>query len=140
MVKEPMVLDDLKSITRIDADLESVRMPTYVLADDDDAGAAVGAIIDRFGADRAQETVRLRFTDETRYLSRRDLYAAFTDSDKGFGSGGQAQLPGYPAPRGAREYQFRCPHNGCPDSPVFVLSFTEPPVCPRHHLVCELVR
>jgi hypothetical protein len=137
--KERSVLNELRSMTQPDAGLDDVPMPTYVLTSDDDADQAVGVLVDYFGADRARHTVRLRFEDETRYLRRKDLYAAFSGSDKGLGGGGYAQLPGYETPGSAAEFEFRCPHDGCPDSPVFVLTFDDPPVCPRHHVDLELV-
>lgn len=133
------MLDALRSLAQPDADLDDVRMPTYVLTGDSDADLVVGVIVDYLGADRARHTVRLRFEDETGYLRRQDLYAAFSGSGKGFGGGGQAQLPGHSTPGRAQEFEFRCPHHGCPDSPVFVLTFGALPVCPRHHVDLELV-
>jgi len=138
-VKEQAMLDELRSLASPDADLGDVQMPTYVVTSDADAEQVVGVIVDYFGADRARHTVRLRFQDETCYLWRRDLYAAFRDSNKSFGGGGQAQLPGFTIPGRAHEYEFRCPHDGCPDSPVFVLAFADPPMCPRHHVDLEFV-
>jgi len=131
---------DLKSAAFQDASLDDVDMATFPVTDETGADQVIGAIVDYLGADRERRIVRLRFADGTRYLRRGDLYAFLDTSAKGFGHGGYAGLPGYQVPGETSDYEFRCPVHGCPDSPVFVLSFDEPPTCPRHLVPLEFVR
>ena len=112
-------------------------MPTFVL--DGENAEAVGLIADRFGADPALDVVRLRIGREVRYLRRQALYGLLATESKGFGQGGRAALPGRPGPGQATEYTFRCPVPDCPDSPVTMLAFSDPPECLRHGAQLELV-
>jgi hypothetical protein len=131
---------DLKSAAFIDAGLDDVNMATFAVTSETAADQVIGHIVDYLGADRERHLVRLRFSDETRYVRRSDLYAFLDTSAKGFGQGGYASLPGYQIPGETSDYEFRCPVDGCPDSPVFILSFDEPPICTRHRVPLELVR
>ena len=131
---------DLKSAAFTDATLNEDRMATFDVADEARAEDVIGHIADYLGADRDRSLVRLRFGSEVRYLRRTDLYAFLDTAAKGFGEGGYAGLPGYQVPGEASDYEFRCPVDDCPDSPVFLLAFTEAPSCPRHHVPLELVR
>ena len=139
--------DELKAAAFEDASLDEVRLPTFVVPDEagPQAAPAIGAelvlgqLADYFGADRARQLVRLRFGDDVRYLRRGDIYFFFGTLSKGLGDSGRAALPGYPAPGQATEYEFRCPVDDCPDSPVFVLAFDEVPRCYRHQVALELV-
>jgi hypothetical protein len=139
--------DELKAAAFQDASLDEVRLPTFVVPDEavPQAAAATGAALvlgqlaDYFGADRDRQLVRLRFGDGVRYLRRGDIYSFLGTTRKGFGDSGRAALPGYSAPGQATEYEFRCPVDGCPDSPVFVLAFDEVPHCYRHRVPLELV-
>lgn len=140
--------DELKAAAFEDASLDEVRLPTFVVPVEagPEAAAAPGAALvlgqlaDYFGADRDRQLVRLRFGDGVRYLRRGDIYSFFSTSSKGFGDSGRAALPGYSLPGQATEYEFRCPVDGCPDSPVFMLAFDEVPLCYRHRVPLELVR
>jgi hypothetical protein len=147
----------LEAASFADPSQDDTSMPTFVIGDD--ATGAVGLIADQFGAAPSLRLVRLRFGGETRYLSREGLYGLLATETKGFGQGGRATLPGLPA-RGTRgfgqggragipglpvpgqesDYEFRCPVAGCPDSPVFLLAFSETPACFRHHVALVLVR
>lgn len=131
--------DDLESVMLPDPSLTDARMATYLVTEDslDDA---VGHIADYFGADTARWAVRLRFPTEVRYLKRRDLTRLLTTSNKGFGQGGYAILPGRLASGQARQYEFRCPVDSCPDSPVFLFTFDKSPVCTVHDVALELVK
>jgi hypothetical protein len=131
---------DLNSAAFPDPSLDDVAMATFALADESSADQVIGHIVDYLGADRERRIVRLRFGDEIRYLSRSDLYAFLDTSVKGFGQGGYAGLPGYQVPGQTSGYEFRCPVEGCPDSPVFILAFEEPPVCLRHRVPLTLVQ
>lgn len=139
--------DELKAAAFEDASLDEVRLPTFVVPDEarPEAAAATGAasvlaqLADYFGADRDRHLVRLRFGDGVRYLRRGDIYSFFGTTRKGFGDSGRATLPGYSAPDQATEYEFRCPVDGCPDSPVFILTFDQVPHCYRHRVPLELV-
>ncbi len=130
----------LKSVTFLDASLADTPMATYLLTDETSLDHVAGHNIDYFGADRERHTVRLRFPTEVRYLARHDLYPLLDTLGKGFGQGGYGTVPGYPVPGQAREYEFRCPVDSCPDSPVFMLAFDEPPVCPLHGATLDLVQ
>jgi hypothetical protein len=130
---------DLKAATAPDAGLDDERMTTYVVTDETDPDDLLGRVVDYFGADRERRNVRLLFGEEARYLERTTVYAFLATSSKGLGQGGYGLLPGYSAPHQAREYEFQCPIDGCPDSPVFVLAFDEPPTCRLHHTALELV-
>jgi hypothetical protein len=140
--------DELKAAAFEDASLDEVRLPTFVVPGETGpeataapAGSLVlGQLADYFGADRDRQLVRLRFGDDVRYLRRGDIYAFFGTSRKGFGDSGRAALPGYSAPGQATEYEFRCPVDGCPDSPVFMLAFDQVPLCYRHRVPLELAR
>lgn len=134
------MLSDLKSAAFPDTSLDDVHMPTFVVEDEASADQVIGHIADYLGADRERHTVRLRFGDEIRYLRRNDLYPFLNTAAKGFGQGGYAGLPGYQGPGQASSYEFRCPVDDCPDSPVFILAFEEPPVCQRHRVPLELVQ
>jgi hypothetical protein len=140
--------DELKAAAFQEASLDEARLPTFVVPDDVDPGAAaaaatgaalvLGQLADYFGADRGRQLVRLRFSDGVRYLRRSDIYPFLGTSRKGFGDSGHAALPGYSAPGQATDYEFRCPVDGCPDSPVFILAFDEVPLCYRHRVRLEL--
>lgn len=140
--------DELKAAAFEDASLQDVRLPTFVVPGEagPQAAAAPGAALvlgqlaDFFGADRGRQLVRLRSGDSVRYLRRADIYPFLGTTRKGFGDSGRAALPGYPAPGAATDYEFRCPVEGCPDSPVFVLAFDEAPRCYRHRVPLELAR
>lgn len=129
--------DPLDELSFADTRLDELVMPTFVL--DRDTAGAVWLLADRFGADPALEVVRLRVGREVRYLRRPALYGLLATQSKGFGQGGRAALPGRPGPGQATEYTFRCPVPGCPDSPVTMLAFSEPPECLRHRVRLELV-
>ena len=133
-----MTQDSLEAVSLADESLDDIAMPTFVIADD--AAAAVWLIAARFGADPSVEVARLRFGHETRYLKRQALYGLLITGAKGFGQGGRAALPGLPGPGRQTEYEFLCPVPGCPDSPLSMLAFSEPPECLRHHVPLELVR
>jgi hypothetical protein len=133
-----MPQDPLEEASFADASLDDIAMPTFVIGDEH--AGAVGLIADRFGAEPALDVARLRFSHETRYLKREALYGLLTTGTKGFGQGARAVLPGLPVPGQAAEYEFRCPVAGCPDSPVFMLAFSDVPECLRHHVTLELVR
>lgn len=130
---------DLKSAAFTDAALGKVQMATFSVGDKVQAEDVIGPIADYLGADRDRHLVRLRFGDDVRYLRRTDVYKFVDTAAKGFGQGGYAGLPGHRAPGAAEDYQFRCPVEGCPDSPVFLLAFTEAPTCPHHHVPLDLV-
>ncbi len=135
-----MTQHSLESATFADANLDDTRMPTFVFTGD--AGLMAGLVADRFGADPSIEVVRLRFggeAREARYLTREALYGLLTTGTKGFGLGSRATLPGLPVPGQATDFEFRCPVAGCPDSPVFLLAFSEIPACFRHGVPLELV-
>ncbi len=139
--------DDLKAAAFEDPSLDEVRLPTFVVPDQAGpeaaaAGAALilGQLADYFGADRDRQLVRLRFGDGVRYLRRGGIYSFLGPSGKGLGDSGHAALPGYSAPGQATEYEFRCPVDGCPDSPVFILAFDEAPLCYRHRVPLELAQ
>jgi hypothetical protein len=131
--------DHLKSVMLPDPSLTDTPMATYLVTEDslDDA---VGHIADYFGADTTRWAVRLRFPTEVCYLKRRDLTRVLTTLTKGFGQGGYATLPGRLASGQAKQYEFRCPVDGCPDSPVFLFTFDQPPVCTVHDVALELVK
>ncbi len=139
--------DELRAAAFEDASLDKVRLPTFVVPGEVDPQAAaatraalvLGQLADHFGADLSRQLVRLRFGDGVRYLRRSDIYSFLGTTRKGFGDSGHAALPGYSAPGQASEYQFRCPVDGCPDSPVFVLAFDEVPHCRLHRVPLELV-
>lgn len=131
---------DLKSAAFPDPSMDDVPMATFAVADESGADQLVGHIADYLGADRGRRMVRLRFGDEIRYLRRADLYSFLDTAAKGFGQGGYAGLPGYPLAGEASDYEFRCPVDGCPDSPVFILAFEEPPICYRHRVSLALVQ
>jgi hypothetical protein len=130
---------DLKSAAFADAALGTVRMATFSVSDKAQAEDVIGPIADYLGADRDRHLVRLRFGDDVRYLRRADVYKFVDTAAKGFGEGGYASPPGHHALDETGDYQFRCPVDGCPDSPVFMLAFTEAPACPRHHVPLDLV-
>jgi hypothetical protein len=134
------VPSNLRSAAFPDASLADSPMATYVVTDETSLDHAAVHIIEYFGADRERQTVRLRFPTEVRYLARHNLYPLLETLEKGFGQGGYSTVPGYPVPGQAREYEFRCLADSCPDSPVFMLAFDEPPVCPRHGAILELVQ
>jgi hypothetical protein len=127
----------LEALSFADTRLDGVAMPTFVLGWED--AGAVWLLADRFGADPALDVVRLRIGREVRYLRRQALYGLLATEPKGFGQGGRAALPGRPGPGQAAEYTFRCPVPGCPDSPVTMLAFSDPPECLRHRVRLELV-
>lgn len=131
-------LDYLRSTSISDPQLDEVPVPTYVVITDDQASFAIDRIAEYFGADPTRCTVRLRFGDEDRYLHRDALLIAYGGGTKAFGAGGGMQLPGYHAH--TAEYEFRCPVPGCPDSPIFLLTFAESPTCRRHHTALELAQ
>jgi hypothetical protein len=133
-----MTEDSLEAVSSADASLDDIAMPTFVITDD--AAAAVWLIAARFGADPSLEVARLRFGHQTRYLKRQALYGLLITGPKGFGQGTRAALPGLPGPGQQTEYEFRCPVPGCPESPVSMLAFSEPPECLRHHVPLEFVR
>jgi hypothetical protein len=129
--------DPLEALSTEDPRLDDLVMPTFVL--DGGNAEAVGLLADRFGADPALDVVRLRLGREVRYLRRQALYGLLATESKGFGQGGRAALPGRPGPGQAAEYTFRCPVPGCPDSPVTMLAFSDPPDCLRHRVRLDLV-
>jgi len=133
-----MTKDPLEAASFADASLDDIGMPTFVIGND--ATGAVGLIADQFGAAPSLRVARLRFGREARYLRREGLYELLATGTKGFGQGGRATLPGLPVPGQETDYEFRCPVAGCPDSPVFLLAFSETPACFRHHVALELVR
>jgi hypothetical protein len=133
-----MTQDPLEAASFEDADLDGIAMPTFVIGDD--ATGTVWLIADRFGADSSLGVARLRFGREVRYLKREALYGLLTTGTKGFGQGGRAVLPGLPVPGQLTDYEFRCPVAGCPDSPVFLIAFSEIPECFRHRVPLELVQ
>lgn len=140
--------EELKAAAFEEASLDQARLPTFVVPDEagqaagtaSGAAALLGRLADYFGADRDRQLVRLRFGDGVRYLRRGDIYPFLSTWQKGFGDSGRAALPGYPSPGQVTEYEFRCPVDGCPDSPVFILAFDEVPHCYRHQVSLELVR
>jgi hypothetical protein len=133
--------EDLRAVTFEEASLDEVPLATFVVPGLDAAVTLViGRVADYFGADPARELIRLRFGGGARYLRRRDMYGLLGSSPtKGFGDGGYASLPGYSVPGQAAEFEFRCPVDGCPDSPVFLFAFDGAPRCDRHHQPLELV-
>jgi hypothetical protein len=133
--------EDLRAATFEEAGLDGTPLATFVVPGTDAATALViGRVADYFGADPARELIRLRFGDGSRYLRRGDVYELLGSSpSKGFGDGGYAALPGFSVPGQATEYEFRCPVDGCPDSPVFLFAFDGAPQCYRHHQPLELV-
>jgi hypothetical protein len=131
--------DDLKSMILPDPSLADARMATYLVTEDS-LEDAFGHIADYFGANTTRWAVRLRFPTEVRYLKRGDLTRVLTTLNKGFGQGGYSTLPGRPVSGQARQYEFRCPVDGCSDSPVFLFTFDKPPVCKVHDVALELVK
>jgi len=58
---------------------------------------------------------------------------------QGVGRRRTGQPPGLPPPGSSQEYEFRCPTPGCPESPVFMLTFSQTPTCRIHGLDLQLV-
>jgi hypothetical protein len=133
-----MTQDPLEAASFQDADLDDVAMPTFVIGDD--AAGTVWLIAGRFGVQPSLSVARLRFGHVVRYLKREALYGLLATGTKGFGQGGRMVLPGLPVPGQLTEYEFRCPVAGCPDSPVFLLAFSEIPECFRHRVPLGLAR
>jgi hypothetical protein len=133
-----MIQDPLEAASFADTHLDDIAMTTFIVGDD--PAGTVGLVADRFGAESSLSIARLRFGRETRYLRREALYSLLATGIKGFGQGGRAALPGLGVPGQLTEYEFRCPVAGCPDSPVFMLAFSEAPECFRHQVSLELTR
>jgi hypothetical protein len=133
------VHDNLKSVMVPDPSLTHTPMATYLVTEDS-IDQAVGHIVDYFGASAGRSVVRLRFPAEVRYLKRADLTSVLATLSKGFGEGGYSTLPGLPASGQVRQYEFRCPVKGCPDSPVFLFTFNKSPVCKVHGVALKLVK
>lgn len=140
--------DELKAAAFEDASLDEARLPTFVVPGETGAEAPTATAAELllsqlagyFGADRDRRLVRLRFDDGVRYLRRGDIYSFLSTARKGLGDSGYATLPGYSLPGQATEYEFRCPVQGCPESPVFILAFDEAPLCYRHQVSLELAQ
>jgi hypothetical protein len=134
------VLEILRSKLRTLPELDGEQVPTFVVGGADEAPAAVGAIIDAFGRDRALPAVRVLLDAGTvGYLERSDVDVFVYAPSKGFGDSGGASLPGIPPAGAMREFAFRCPVAGCPQSPLHLLAFTSVPRCRLHDVQLELV-
>jgi hypothetical protein len=140
------MLAELKQKARARPELDPVQLPTFTVSSDEEAAAAIDRIVTYFGEDPTRAVVRLVLHEQdVRYLEREDVdvYLLEESDDKGLGDSWHASLPGYSPlagdPDSSMEYEFRCPVAGCPDSPVFVMTFTEPPVCRVHGQTLELV-
>lgn len=133
------MLDDLTVAASPSPELDTREMPTFTASTETEAEWLVGRVIDHFGADRNRTVVRVLLNDNRiRYLKRSDLDVFLGAGDKAFGGSAYAGVPGYPLPGSAPEYEFRCPRDGCPYSPLFLLTFTEPPTCRLHGTVLQL--
>jgi hypothetical protein len=107
--------------------------PAVIVATDDEAPAAVSALIDYFGADRTRDAVRLVIGDEeVGYIERSGLDRFVNVSNKAFGESAYAGLPGLST--GYVAISLRCPAANCPASPVIAMTFDEdfPPRCVVH--------
>jgi hypothetical protein len=107
--------------------------PTLIVATDEEANAAVGALIDYFGGDRSRDAVRLVVgAEEVGYIERSGLDRFVNVSNKAFGESVYAGLPGLST--GWVVISLRCPAAGCPASPVMTMTYDEdfPPRCVVH--------
>ena len=145
------MLADLRQKARARPELDPVQLPTFLVSSDEEAAAAIDRIITYFGEDPTRAAVRLVLEEQdVRYLERDDMdvYLLEEGDYKGYGDSAYAGLPGYGdssygnlpgGPGPSVEYEFRCPVPGCPRSPLFVLSFAEPPTCTLHGRTLNLV-
>jgi len=138
------MLADLRQKARARPELDPVQLPTFLVSSDEEAAAAIDRIITYFGEDPTRAAARLVLEEQdVRYLERNDIdvYLLEEGDYKGYGDSAYAGLPGYsiPEPEPRVEYEFRCPAPGCPWSPLFVFSFTEPPTCRLHGQALKLV-
>jgi hypothetical protein len=134
------MLASLRHKGRVRAEFDPMQLPTFVVSSDEEAAAAIDHIITYFGEDPARTAVRLVLEhQEVRYLEPEDMdsYLLAEDDYKGYGESAHATVPGLSTPGSSQEYQFRCPVADCPDSPLFVLTFTEPPKCRIHGKTLE---
>jgi hypothetical protein len=120
-----MTLDDILSYTRpLDEDAPVLRLER----DDEVAG-----LVAWFGADRSRRAVRLVVRGEDAgHLLRTDLYELLSTRSMGFGDASRSALPGMSTQW--RALELHCPEPGCPESPVFALSYdaARPPHCRVH--------
>jgi hypothetical protein len=133
------MLDDLRSQIHENPELDAVQLPTFVVNSAEDAHSAISNIIERFGADPNLPVVRILLESRTvGYLERSDIDVYLAAGAKGFGDSAGATIPGVPPAGRMREFKFRCPISGCPQSPVYVLTFTSTPRCHLHHVELQL--
>lgn len=121
-----MTLDELAARA---GSVDAPGAPALRLERDDE----VPGVVAWFGADRGRGAVRLIVRDvEVGVLRRSDLYELLATRSMGFGDAGRAVLPG--ASTAWRVLELVCAQPGCPDSPLYALSFdpARPPRCHVH--------
>jgi hypothetical protein len=121
-----MSLDDLVARAQ---PLDTAGLPVLRLERDED----LPGLVAWFGEDRARDACHLvvRGEDAGR-LERTDVWAMLADRSMGFGDSARTILPGTsPA---WRTLELFCPEAGCPESPVYAMSFdpARPPHCRVH--------
>jgi hypothetical protein len=121
-----MRLDDVAAAAH---SLDVAGAPVMRLERDED----VPGLVAWFGEDRARDAVRLVVRgQDVGGLERSDVYSMLGDRSMGFGDAARTILPG--ASTAWRTLELRCPEPGCPESPVYVLSYdrARPPRCRVH--------
>jgi hypothetical protein len=121
-----MTLDDVIGYAR---ELDEPTAPVLRLEHDEE----VAGLVAWFGADRARRVVRLVVRgEEAGHLLRTDLYELLSTRSMGFGDAARTMLPG--ASTAWRALELVCPEPGCPESPVYALTYdaARPPRCRIH--------
>jgi len=120
-----MNLDDLAGRTH---ELGDPDVPVLRVERDED----VAGVVAWFGEDRARKAAHLIVRgQDAGCLLRTDLYDLMGTRSMGFGDAARTILPG--ASTGWRTLELECPEPGCPESPLYALSF-DPAAPPRCHL------
>ncbi|MEU8034504.1 hypothetical protein AB0C13_39085 [Streptomyces sp. NPDC049099] len=131
----------LEAHTHVRPELEGRPLATFVAESEEAAEAAVLRILKHFGEDTTRTTVRVLLPENSvRYMERQDTYALLQSKDRAYGDSSYASWLGSTQYGAMEESEFRCPEPGCPRSPLFLLTFVEPPSCTVHHTPLELVR
>jgi hypothetical protein len=121
-----MNLDDLAALAE---PLDTAGLPVLLLERDED----LPGLVAWFGNDRARDACHLILRgQDAGQLKRTELYALLSGRSMGFGDSARTILPGTSTSWRAQE--LHCPQAGCPESPVYALSYNpaRPPHCRVH--------
>ena len=118
---------DLKSAAFTDAALGKVQMATFSVGDKVQAEDVIGPIADYLGADRDRHWSVSDSAMTSATCGGPTFISSSTPQPRA--SARAAMRPArLPARSGDSGTTVPCPVDGCPDSPVFILAFDEPPV------------